>query len=301
MERLLAVAGASQEFCEQTLSNLRKPGGCFHPGTSSPRSSLVFLFGVGLCNSWDHLTPAGLAVELYLTACDLLDSIEDEEATGFPQAQSLNQATALLLLGTISLGKLTERNDPTKARLAAEALEIAALQSCQGQALDLAFESREIVTEQEYFQMARWKAAAPLSCASAVGALLSTDDEKKIEAAARYGEWLGMARQVRNDALAIAPGESKSDIRRRKRTLPVVYALGAAQGGDGEFLHSVYAGNEAPSPEEEARIRQLIIGAGGVFYAMTVAEIYLQRAREQVPLTGVIPDVAERLIAIARF
>jgi len=302
MEEVLAQAGVSPGFREELLSILRNPEGFFHPETSSPRSSLVFLFALGLCGRYEHVTPAGLAVELYLSVCDLLDSIEDAEggaSTG--QAQALNQATGLLLLSNISLGRLWKGNEPAKAKRAAEFLEFASVRSCQGQSLDLAFESRETISEQECLQMVEWKAAAPVSCACSVGALLSTDEEETIEAAAQYGKWLGMAKQARNDALAIVSGETKSDIRRRKKTLPVIYTLDNAQGTDRDFLQSVYSAAKAPGPEAEARVRNIILEVGGVHYAMVVAEVYRQRAIEQIARTRVTPDIADRLRIIASF
>lgn len=275
-------------------------GSCLCSEASTPKSSLTFLFAQGLSGRYQHVTPAGLALELCITAADLLDSIEDEEfGVGLSQGQALNVATALLMLSYMSLGRLSEANGPAKARRAAQALEAAMLRACQGQSLDLAFEACGNVTEQEYLQMVEWKAAALHSCACSVGALLSTDDEAKIEAAVQYGKWLGLARQVRNDALAIASGGDKSDIRRRKKTLPVIYALEQCNGSDLEILHRVYAASTSPTPEEEARVREIIAGVGGVHYAMVMADVFRQRSIQCVEGTGVTAEIRNRLRELA--
>lgn len=279
---------------------MSKPGCFLCSDASPPRSSPVFLFAVGLSGRYEHAAPAGLAVELLLTACDLLDSIQDEErVASVPQARALNQATALLLLSYICLGGLWEKNEPARAARAAKVLEVAGFRSCQGQSLDLAFETRQTVMEHEYLQMIEWKAGAPLSAACSVGALLSTDDEERIEAAAGYGRWLGMARQVKNDAVAILSSENKSDLRRRKKTLPVIYALEKAEGGDRGFLLAVYTARGAPSLTEQARVRETILSAGGVHYALVAADIYCHKAIAQVEKTGVAAGIAERLRAMA--
>ncbi len=302
VEHVLTSVGVSREFHAEIMSGLKRPGSVFHSETSSPKSSLVFLFALGLSGCCEHVVPAALAIELSLAACNLLDSIEDEEgAAGLLQAQTLNQATSLLLLSHVSLGRLWERNEPARARHAARVFENATVRSCQGQALDLSFEGRDTVTEQEYLQMVEWKSAAPLSCACSLGALLAVNEEDKIEAAGQYGKWLGMARQVGNDAFAVALGENKSDIRRRKKTLPVIYALGSAQGGDREFLHRVYRASKGPLPDEEAHVRDIISAVGGVHYAMVVAEIYRQRAMAQVERTGVTGDIGDMLRRIASY
>lgn len=290
---------AHQEFRDVILRALSEPRGFLRSHTL-PRSSPVFLFATGLSGGCEHVAPAGLAVELLLAATDLLDPIQDAEGDGtIPQAQALNEATALLLLNPICLGGLCKKNEPARAARASTVLELAAFRSCQGQSLDLAFESRQAVTEHEYLQMIEWKAGAPLSAICSAGALLSTDDGERIEAAASYGRWLGMARQMKNDAAAIISGENKSDIRRKKKTLPAIYALEKAQGTDGRFLHGVYAAATAPSRAEEARIRKVILSSGGVHYALVTAGIYCQRAAEQVEKTGLPADIADRLKAMA--
>lgn len=294
--------GGEGEFRKEILWSLHKPGASFHPRTVLPRSSPVFLLALGLSGRCEHVVPAGLAVELFLAACDLLDSLEDEEVVfGVSEAQALNRATALLLLSHISMDGLWKSNEPAKARLATQALEIAAIRACQGQSLDLAFESREAVTEGEYLQMIELKSAAPFSAACWVGALLSTTDEQKVRPAAQYGKWLGMAVQLRNDALAIASGVSRSDIRRRKKTLPIIYALGKAEGKEGAFLSQAYTVARGLAPEEELRIRDIVLGCGGVHYAMVFAQVYRQRAIEQIDGTGVAADIASKLREMVMF
>lgn len=289
-------------FGEEILWRLHKPGGPFHPRTVLPRSSPVFLLALGLSGRYEHVVPAGLAVELFLAACDLLDALEDEEAVpGLSGAQALNQATALLLLSHISMGGLWKSNEPARARLATQALEVAAIRACQGQSLDLAFESREAVTEGEYLQMIELKSAGPFSAACWVGASLSTTDGQKVEAAAQYGKWLGMAVQVRNDALAIASGADRSDIRRRKKTLPIIYALGKAEGKEGDFLSQAYTVERALAPDEERRVRDIVLGCGGVHYAMVLADVYRQRAIAQTDSTGVAADIASQLREMVNF
>ncbi len=102
---------------------------------------------------------------------------------------------------------------------------------CEGQYLDLAFEERTDVTAEEYLQMIRGKTAALLVAALRIGARLGTSDTRLVELYARFGEHLGIAFQLVDDILglwgdqALTGKPAGNDLRRRKKTLPVVYGL----------------------------------------------------------------------------
>src|SRR5690606_9316614 len=104
-----------------------------------------------------------------------------------------------------------------------------------GQAQDISFEHRERVTVEECLEMEGNKTGALLACAVSIGAVLGGASEETADVLEEYGYHLGLAFQAVDDLLGIwgdsvATGKRPwSDLRQRKKSLPVVAAL-AAQG-----------------------------------------------------------------------
>ncbi|MCH8896721.1 MAG: polyprenyl synthetase family protein [Chloroflexi bacterium] len=120
------------------------------------------------------------------------------------------------------------------------------LEMIEGQCLDLGFESRVDITTDDYLRMIACKTGALIRSSLHIGALLATDDRDTADAFARFGNFLGRAFQIRDDYLGIWGNEattgksSDSDIRRRKKSFPVVYAFEEASGGSRDDLLRIY-------------------------------------------------------------
>ena len=92
---------------------------------------------------------------------------------------------------------------------------------CEGQKMDIDFESREISID-EYLRMIELKTAHTFECAARVGAILGGEKKKTVKELASYGMNFGMAFQIGDDmADTFAQGRS-SDIELGKKTLPVI-------------------------------------------------------------------------------
>ena len=76
-----------------------------------------------------------------------------------------------------------------------------AAQVCDGQQLDMEFESVPEVPMEEYNKMIGLKTAVLLACSAAMGALIGGASEAECEALYQYGYELGMAFQVADDYL----------------------------------------------------------------------------------------------------
>lgn len=76
-----------------------------------------------------------------------------------------------------------------------------AAQVCEGQQMDMEFESRDKVEMIEYEQMIGLKTACLLACSAEVGALVGGAGKAECEALYNYGYQLGMAFQIADDYL----------------------------------------------------------------------------------------------------
>lgn len=206
----------------------------------------------------------------------------------------------LLELGTVEAGRATRR------------LTTATRKLIDGQAQDISYEHRERVTVEECLEMEGNKTGALLACACSIGAVLGGADDKMADTLEAYGYHLGLAFQAVDDLLGIwgdpeATGKQTwSDLRQRKKSLPVVAALaagGPASQRLGELLAADAKSNDFDtfSEEEFATRAALIEEAGGREW--TSDEARRQHAIAIEALSGVdMPEqVRAQLVALADF
>jgi geranylgeranyl diphosphate synthase, type I len=264
--------------------------------------------------------PGAVAVELVhnfsLLHDDLMDGDEQRrhrdtvwKAHGLAQAVLVGDALYALALEVI----LRAGNEP--AARAALLLTDASRRLINGQAQDIAFEHRERVTVAECREMEGNKTGALLACSAAIGAVLGGADEATAAALHSYGEHLGLAFQAVDDLLGIwgdprATGKRAwSDLRQRKKSLPVAAAL-AARNAAADRLTALLTADVKKSREEfddfgedEFAVRAALIEeAGG--RSWTEAEAGRQHDAALAALGGApsLPGaVRHRLEALAGF
>ena len=76
-----------------------------------------------------------------------------------------------------------------------------AIEVCEGQQLDMNFESRDDVKLQEYIEMIRLKTAVLLACSLKVGAIQAGANDNEADLIYRFGEQIGIAFQIQDDYL----------------------------------------------------------------------------------------------------
>ncbi|MFJ4769992.1 polyprenyl synthetase family protein [Streptomyces uncialis] len=167
----------------------------------------------------------------------------------------------LLELGTVEAGRATRR------------LTRASRALIDGQAQDISYEHRERVTVEECLEMEGNKTGALLACASSIGAVLGGADDRTADSLERFGHHLGLAFQAIDDVLGIwgdpetTGKQTWSDLRQRKKSLPVVAALaagGSASEELGELLAADAKSNDFDSfSETEFAVRAALIEAAG--------------------------------------
>lgn len=102
---------------------------------------------------------------------------------------------------------------------------------CEGQQIDMNFESKDQVTEEEYIEMIRLKTAVLLGFCMELGGILGEADSNELEALRKFGEYIGIGFQLKDDLLDVyadneAFGKQKGgDIISNKKTYLVIKAL----------------------------------------------------------------------------
>ena len=217
-----------------------------HGPTGKRLRPLICLLAVEACGgSVEQALPAAVALELLHNFTLIHDDIEDGDPVrhhrptvwklwGEPQA--INGGDGMHVLAHLTLLELAAHGVAAPVVLdLAERFAETSLIITEGQHLDLAFERRDDVAPAEYLDMIARKSAALLGCAAAMGAEVSGAPAGWVPALETYGHHLGMAFQIRDDVLGIwgdseVTGKPAGDLRRRKKTLPTIYALSRAEG-----------------------------------------------------------------------
>ena len=137
--------------------------------------------------------------------------------------------------------------------------------------------------EQSYYKIISDKTASLLSTCAEIGARSATDDAEKIKMLSEFGEYLGVAFQIKDDILDYT-GKSKllgkplgEDIRERKLTLPVIHALEEASESEKKKMigkiKKVTRGNNINL------IFDFIRKHNGIEYSQQKAEEYAEKAK----------------------
>ena len=224
------------------------------------RPTLCLFACNALAADYSKALPAAAAVELIHNFSLVHDDIQDQDLErrhqptvwhlwGIPKA--LWSGNAMQCTGDLSLlGAAGQGVASATVLRVSEILTESYLEMIQGQCLDLDFESRTDIKAQEYLYMIACKTGALIRCSLEIGALLATEDQTAVKAFAEFGNHLGQVFQIRDDYLGIWGDQATlgkatdSDIRRRKKSYPVVFALERASGRAMEDLLRIYEQEE---------------------------------------------------------
>jgi geranylgeranyl diphosphate synthase type I len=236
------------------------------------RPLLCLLSCQALGGAVSHALPAACAIELIHNFSLVHDDIQDGSHTRRGRRavwdiwgldQGINVGDGLFALAHLGLHRLSDRGVSSSRQLATSlALNRACLALCEGQYFDMTFEDLLTVDQDQYLWMIRRKTAALLAAATEIGASLATDNASTVEHFYRFGEQLGLAFQIQDDILgawgdeAVTGKSAASDIRDRKKTLPIVYALNQTENR--QAAHQLSKAYSRPAPLDDAAIQMIL-------------------------------------------
>jgi geranylgeranyl diphosphate synthase, type I len=286
------------------------------PSGKRMRPLLGLLAYASIAGDYRPALPGAAAVELGHNFSLIHDDIEDGDRErrhrptlwsvyGIPQA--INAGDMLFSLSRVALHRLSDLgfSDAKVLRLM-RLYDETCVALCEGQYIDIwTSEHDERLSVELYFDMIGRKTAALIAGSIEAGALLATDDEEVVRRYRAFGWALGIAFQLNDDLLGIwgreqSTGKEPTDLARKKKTLPVIYAFEHAGPEDRERLRELY---ELPSPSaaEIAEIVTILDRARAGEYTREQARRYRDEALAEIDAAGVAdPVVRERLEEIIR-
>ncbi len=231
------------------------------------------------------ILPAAVAIEVIhnftLIHDDIMD--EDEFRRGVKTVHTIYGVPTAILAGDTLFAEAfkimsycevkSENLVDGMRRLAEVCVEI-----CEGQQMDIEFEERDFVSEEEYLEMVRKKTSVLIALSSSIPAILF--GEKRYESALwNFGINAGIAFQIKDDILDLL-GKDKigkdwgSDLVEGKKTLIVIKAF-----EEGVELESFGKG-KAEIEAIERDVKKLM-ECGAIEYAENKAIEYLNKAKKE--------------------
>ena len=183
------------------------------------------------CKNEHHISLAA-SVEFMHTATLLHDDVVDDSSMrrGKISARMLWGNEASVLVGDYLLGEAFKMMVDAKSLESLEVLSSAASIISEGEVMQLVYSNNLNISEEQYFKIINNKTAKLFSAASEVGAIISDSSTDLRNSLRDYGQYLGIAFQLSDDALDYSSTKDAlgkdigDDFYEGKITFPVIAA-----------------------------------------------------------------------------
>jgi octaprenyl-diphosphate synthase len=256
------------------------------------RPMFVFLTSKMLGEINDRTYDAASLIELLHTATLVHDDVVDDanERRGFFSINALWKNKIAVLVGDYLLSKVLllsiQKNNLELLHIVATAVK----EMSEGELLQIEKARKLDITEDIYFEVIRQKTASLISACCEAGALASGRNDMR-ETMKEFGELVGLAFQLKDDIFDYGTGEKIGkptglDIRERKMTLPLIYALNNAPTEvKRELLYIVKNKNE--KSKSVKRAVEIVIQEGGVQYTH---QRMMELTKKALDLLSTVPE-----------
>jgi len=227
--------------------------------------------------------PAAIAVELFHNFTLMHDDIMDNAPLRrgsetvhikFSENVSILSGDVMFSLSSRSIEDIAADHLPAALKL----FNATAREVCEGQQLDMEFETTEGVSVDQYFEMIRKKTSVLLAASCSLGAICAGVDSDKVDLWYEFGLNLGLAFQIQDDYLDTF-GDSNNtgkqiggDILSDKKTFLYIHTI--AESGAEAFVN-------AKTMQDEDRVRSVIatmLDAGADIAARNLMNEYSSKA-----------------------
>ncbi|MDA0609005.1 MAG: polyprenyl synthetase family protein [Bacteroidetes bacterium] len=290
-----------QTAFEQSLKTYKlpsEPKGLYEPiayilalGGKRLRPCLVLAACEACKNSYAEAQQAALAVELFHNFTLIHDDIMDEAPLrrGKATVHSKWNLNTGILSGDAMLILAYQQFASYNPELQADLMALfskTALEVCEGQEYDVAFEQLTAVSESAYLKMIQFKTAVLVAAALKMGALIGASDSESAELFYDFGLALGTAFQIQDDYLD-AFGDPETfgkqvggDILENKKTFLVVKLQELGSIEQRQALDHWFGANAHASSEEKvAEVKQLFTESGAAEATREAVQAYTKESQ----------------------
>ncbi|WP_226390736.1 polyprenyl synthetase family protein [Penaeicola halotolerans] len=222
-------------------------------------------------------------IELLHTATLVHDDVVDDAdyRRGFFSINALWKNKIAVLVGDylLSRGLLlsVDNGDFDLLKIVSNAVR----EMSEGELLQMAKARNLDITEEVYYQIIKQKTASLIASCCAVGAATAGQDKETIEKMRSFGEKIGMAFQIKDDLFDYGTSEIGKplgiDIKEKKMTLPLIYALQKASWLDKKRIIYIVK-NQGNKRSKVDEVISFVKNSGGLEYATEKMNAYHQEA-----------------------
>lgn len=245
----------------QALSYPKVPASLYEPihyimslGGKRIRPTMLLMSAQLFDENLDNAIDVALSIELFHNFTLVHDDIMDEAPLrrGKATVHTLWGENTAILVGDVMMVETNKHLSKAPTQVLKKALDTfndTAQGVCEGQQLDMEFESRNDVAIEEYIEMIRKKTAVLLGGAMKLGAIVAGADDKNAELIYAFGENLGIAFQLQDDILDVYGDPEKfgkqvgGDIIANKKTYLHLKAKELMSNEEVQMLFAAYQNN----------------------------------------------------------
>jgi octaprenyl-diphosphate synthase len=234
----------------------------------------------------DRSYTSATLIELLHTASLVHDDVVDEayERRGFFSINALWKNKIAVLVGDYLLSKGLLVSVANKEYDMLQIVSKAVSSMSEGELLQIEKSRLLNINEDVYFEVIRQKTASLIAACCEAGAA-STIDNPEIQAEmARFGEYAGIAFQIKDDLFDYGFGQNIGkptgiDIKERKLTLPLIHALQKADKKKKRWVKNILK-NENENPKKVKELIQWVLDSDGIAYSEKAMFRYRDMALE---------------------
>ena len=293
-----------QDSVELEISGLYAPGhrtalegavaDALSAGGKRVRATLALLWCEAYSGDYRQAIPLAVAYELAHASALIQDDIIDHSdlrrgkesiVAKYGLSNAILASDLLLFYVPKMVAKYSDLESTKLARLF-DLVGEACRATTWGEFLDLEMARRGGWSESEYEEMIRLKTSTLLSAPCASGAIVGGASDDQVSLAARFGEAVGMAYQIQDDALDLVGEEALlgkpvfTDLRGGKKSVVLMHCADRCTEGDRRFVFGLMNRTGPYAAGEVARLRSLIVSTGSLDYARSRVVRYTEKAKE---------------------
>jgi len=227
---------------------------------------------------------AATLVELLHTASLVHDDVVDDanERRGVFSIYALWKSKTAVLFGDYLLARGLMRSVDDQAFDLLRIVSVAVKEMCEGELLQLQHSRKQDITRDDYFKVIHKKTAALISACTEAGAQSAGATPEQLEQMRLFGMNLGLIFQIKDDLFdyhphGIAGKPAGNDLKEKKFTLPLIYALHQASHSEKKQMLRLI-NSSAPDSQILKTITQFVNEKGGLDHCRDTMNELAQKA-----------------------